>query len=194
MRIRFVALNTGRVLSVRDQAIDTALPSRSTIDQLTDREAKMATLFHAKSVWLFALMIELRKIAGRILESIYIARDGDGRCSTLTFQDVCSITDDLHRQLDRWKGQLDAADIESSREGRLMKIEYYTMLMHLNRPSPAFMIPSQNMVAVCSHASSGALYQWAAILSEFGINAVCRCYRHFHDILMAGLVRLYSDW
>ncbi|KAJ6098368.1 hypothetical protein N7499_002742 [Penicillium canescens] len=191
---RFIALNTGRVLSVRDQAIDTAIPSLSSVDQLTDHEAKTATLFHTRSVWLFVRMIDLRKIAGRILESIYIARDRDGRCSSLTFQEVCSISDDLHRQMDHWKIQLDAADIGSLRAGKLMRIEYCTMLMHLNRPSPAFMVPSQNMVAVCSHASSSALHQWAAMASESGIDSICRCYRHLHDILMAGLVRLYSDW
>ncbi|KAK4862726.1 hypothetical protein LT330_002859 [Penicillium expansum] len=191
---RSIALNTGRVLSVRDQAIDTAIPSFNSLDQLTEQEAKTATLFHAKSVWLFVHMIELRKIAGRILESIYIARDRDGRCSSLTFQELCSISDNLHRQLDNWKSQLDAAEIGSSLESKLMRIEYCIMLMHLNRPSPAFMVPSQIMVAVCSHASSGALRQWAAISNEFGIDAICRCYRQFHDILMAGLVRLYSDW
>lgn len=170
------------------------MPMLSNLDQLTDHEAKIATSFHTKSVWLFVHMIELRKIAGRILESIYIARDQDGRCSSLTFQQVCSISDDLHRHMDQWRTQLDSADIGSLQEGKMMRIEYYTMLMHLNRPSPAFMVPSQNMVAVCSYASSGALHQWAAILCESGIDAVCRCYRHFHDILMAGLVRLYSDW
>jgi hypothetical protein len=96
--------------------------------------------------------------------------------------------------MDHWKSQLDAADIGSLQAGKLMRIEYCTMLMHLNRPSPAFMVPSQNMVAVCSHASSSALHQWAAMASEFGIDSICRCYRHLHDILMAGLVRLYSDW
>ncbi|CAI7653479.1 unnamed protein product [Penicillium viridicatum] len=191
---RSIALNTGRVLSVRDQAIDTPIPSFNSLDQLTEQEAKTATLFHAKSVWLFVHMIELRRIAGRILESIYIARDRDGRCSSLTFQELCSISDDLHRQLDNWKNQLDAAEIGSSRESKLMRIEYCIMLMHLNRPSPAFMVPSQNMVAICSHASSDALKQWAAISNESGIDAICRCYRQFHDILMAGLVRLYSDW
>lgn len=191
---RLIALTTGRVLSVRDQAIDTPIPSFNSLDQLTEQEAKIATLFHAKSVWIFVHMIELRKIAGRILESIYIARDREGRCSSLTFQEVCSISDNLHQQLDHWKNQLDAADIGSSREFKVMRIEYCMMLMHLNRPSPAFMVPSQNMIAVCSHASSSALHQWAAIATESGLGAVCRCHRQFHDILIVGLVRLYSDW
>jgi hypothetical protein len=56
---------------VRDQAIDTPIPSFNSFDQLTEQEMKIATLFHAKSVWIFVHMIELRKIAGRILESIY---------------------------------------------------------------------------------------------------------------------------
>jgi hypothetical protein len=76
----------------------------------------------------------------------------------------------------------------------MLKTEYYILLLHLNRPSPAFMIPSQHMIAVCSHGSSNALHQLAALAAEHGIEAVCRCYRHFHDILMIGLARLYCDW
>ncbi|KAJ0420119.1 fungal-specific transcription factor domain-containing protein [Aspergillus carlsbadensis] len=191
---RFIALSSGRVLSVRDQAIDTPLPSPSNLDQLTGHEAKFAPLFNSKPVLVFTQAIELRQIAGRILESIYIARDQHGRCSSLNFQDLCSISDELHRQLDKWKIRLDSADIPSHREFRMLKIEYYSLLLHLNRPSPAFMIPSQHMIAVCSHASSNALHQLAALAAEDGIDAVCRCYRHFHDILMIGLARLYCDW
>ncbi|KAL3485693.1 fungal-specific transcription factor domain-containing protein [Aspergillus germanicus] len=183
---RFIALSSGRVLSVRDQAIDTPLPSLSSLDQLTSHEAKVASLFHSKSVLVFTQAIGLRQIAGRILESIYIARDQHGRCTSLSFQDLCSISDELHRQLDKWKACLDAAEISSHREYRMLKTEYYFLLLHLNRPSPAFMIPSQHMIAVCSHASSNALQQLAALAAEDGIEAVCRCYRHFHDILMIG--------
>ncbi|KAJ5261078.1 hypothetical protein N7478_011673 [Penicillium angulare] len=68
------------------------------------------------------------------------------------------------------------------------------MLLHLNRPSPSFMIPSQNMVTICSHASSSCLSEWEAIVADHGIMAICRCYRQFHDILMVGLARLYCDW
>ena len=191
---RFVALSTGRVLSVRDQAIDTPLPSHGPLDQLTDYEAKIAPLFHTKSIWIFTHMIELRKIAGQILESIYIARGRDGRCSSLTFHEICAITDELSQRLDQWKTELDTVGIKSSREYKIMKIEYCVMLLHLNRPSPSFMIPSQRMVAICSHAASNALQLWTSIVADVGIDFVCRCYRHFHDILMVGLARLYCDW
>lgn len=190
---RLVALNTGRVLSVRDQAIDIPIPSNNTADALTAQEAKSAVTFNAKSVWVFAHMIELRKIAGRVLESIYIARSQNGR-SSLTFQEICSISNELHQRLDHWKIELDAAEFEPSREYKCMKIEYCILLLHLNRPSPAFMIPSLSMVAISSHAASSCLHQWHALSTEFGIKAICKCYRHFHDILMIGLARLYCDW
>ncbi|KAL3464724.1 fungal-specific transcription factor domain-containing protein [Aspergillus heterothallicus] len=193
---RFIALASGRVLSVRDQAIDTPLPSFfSNLDQLTSYEAKVAPLWHSKSVWISTQVIELHQIAGRILESIYIARDRHGRCNSLSFQDLCSISDELHRQLDKWKAQLDTGEISPhSREYRMLMVEYYLLLLHLNRPSPAFMIPSQHMITVCSQASSKALHHLAALSAEDGIEAVCRCYRQFHDILMIGLARLYCDW
>ncbi|KAL2848518.1 fungal-specific transcription factor domain-containing protein [Aspergillus pseudoustus] len=192
---RFIALASGRVLSVRDQAIDTPLPSFiSSLDQLSSHEAKAAPLFHSKSVWTFTQVIELRQIAGRILESTYIARDQHGRCKSLSFQDLCYSSDELHRQLDKWKAGLDVEEISSYQEYKILKIEYHMLLLHLNRPSPAFMIPSQHMIAVCSHASSNALRHMAELSAEDGIEAVCRCYRHFHDILMIGLARLYCDW
>ncbi|CAI7657740.1 unnamed protein product [Penicillium pancosmium] len=191
---RFVALSTGRVLSVRDQAIDTPIPSFSSLDRLTDDEAKVATIFHSKSVWIFAHVIKIQQIAGRILESIYIARSQNRLCTSLSFQEICSKSDELHQELAQWRAQLDDANIGSSREYEIMKLEYYTMLLHLNRPSPAFMIPSQNMITICSHASSQALHLWAAIVAKDGIEVVCRCYRQFHDILMVGLARLYCDW
>ncbi|OJJ42674.1 hypothetical protein ASPZODRAFT_137056 [Penicilliopsis zonata CBS 506.65] len=193
---RSVALSTGRVLSVRDQAIDAPTPASrpGSLDRLTAHEADAAPLYQAKTVWLFVQMVELRRIAGQVLESIYIARGQDGRCASLTLHEIRSISDGLHRRLDRWKGQLDAAGLGPGREYKLMKIEYCLLLLHLNRPSPTFMIPSQKMVAICSQASSSALKQWAAMAAADGIHAVCRSHCQFHHILMAGLSRLYCDW
>lgn len=191
---RLVALNTGRVLSVRDQAIDMPIPSFRNIDHLTAQEAKVANILHTKSIWIFLHMIELRKISGRILESIYIARKQNGHCSSLSFRELCSISDELHHRLDKWKIELDNSGLQGSREYGIMKIEYCIMLLHLNRPSPSFMIPSHNMISICSHASSSCLHQWANIAAEYGTMSICRCYRHFHDILMVGLARLYCDW
>lgn len=189
-----VALATGRVLSVRDQAVDTPFPSHSSHDRLTDSESEYAPIFHSKSIWIFNHMIELRRMGGRVLESIYIARGPNGRCSSLTFQEICKISDDLHQKLKQWKQKLDNAGLNSSREYRFMVIEYCMVLLHLNRPSPTFMIPSQQMINICSSASSAALNQWAAIEAEDGIMSICRCYRQFHDILITGLVCLYCDW
>ncbi|KAL3471973.1 fungal-specific transcription factor domain-containing protein [Aspergillus californicus] len=191
---RSVALITGRVLSVRDQAIDAPFPSPSVLDHLTIDEAAAATLFHSKSTWPFRHMVELRKIGGRILESIYIARRPNGSCSALTFQQLCTISDEIHQNLYQWKHQLDAAGFKPSREYTEMEIEYGMLLLHLNRPSPTFMIPSQQMVIICANASSGALNGWAKIDADHGISASCRCHRQFHDILIAGLVSLYCKW
>ncbi|KAJ5116942.1 hypothetical protein N7456_001290 [Penicillium angulare] len=179
---------------MRDQAIDTPLPSHSPIDNLSAQETQVASLFQSKSIWLFVHLIELRRMSGRILESIYIARAQNGHCSSMSFRELCTISDELHRKLEKWKVELDSAGLEGSREYRFMKVEYFIMLLHLNRPSPSFMIPSQNMVAICSHASSSCLREWEAIAADHGIMAICRCYRQFHDILMVGLARLYCDW
>ena len=108
---------------MRDHTIDTPIPYFSSLDHLNSHEAKVASLFHSKSVWVLTHVIERRQIGGRILESIYIARDQNGRCISLSFQEVCSISDKLHRKLDKWKTQPDAADMNSAREYKILKID-----------------------------------------------------------------------
>jgi hypothetical protein len=170
------------------------LPSTSTFDNLNPLESAMAPAFHKHKVELVRHMISLRRIGGRILESIYIARGPNGTAMDTTFQQICSTSDKIRQDLDLWGQNLQAMALNPSREYSEMKIEYCLLQLLLYRPSPTFMVPSREMASYCSKAASTAIHHWSVIAAEYGISAVCRCFRHLHDVLLVGLAALYCDW
>ncbi|KAK2029288.1 hypothetical protein LX32DRAFT_589041 [Colletotrichum zoysiae] len=191
---RQVAVITGRVLSVRDHAIDAPKPSLSSLDDLTTAEAQTAPVFNRLSIELFNSLVRLRQIGGRVLESVYIARAPDGRASRTTFQQICSEIEDVQKELEHWEEEMTLLEIRGTREYSEMKVEYGLLLLLMYRPSPTFMIPSSEMVEVCSRSVSSIVHQWLDLELQYGIMAVCRCFRHVHSILMVGLAGLYCDW
>jgi len=191
---RQVATLTGRVLSIRDHAVHAMLPSPASFDNLTPVESSIAPIFHRHNVEIIRHMIPLRRIGGRILESIYIARGPNGTAMDTTFQQICATSDDIRRDLDLWDQQLEAMALEPSREYSEMKIEYCLLQLLLHRPSPTFMVPSRQMASYCSKAATTAMHHWSALLEEYCIAAVCKCFRQLHDIILVGLAALYCDW
>ncbi|OBR09310.1 Branched-chain amino acid [Colletotrichum higginsianum IMI 349063] len=191
---RQVAVITGRVLSVRDHAIDAPKPSISSLDELTAAEAQVTPIVHRLNVKIFNHLVRLRQIGGRILESVYIARAPDGRAARTTFQQICSEIKEVQKELEDWKREMTLLDFKGTREYSEMKVDYGLLLLLMYRPSPTFMIPSREMVETCSRAVSGTVRQWVKLEFHYGITAVCRCFRHVHSILMVGLAGLYCDW
>ncbi|KAH6695451.1 fungal-specific transcription factor domain-containing protein [Plectosphaerella plurivora] len=191
---RHVAVVTGRVLSVRDHCVHALLPTTRSFDALDPSEALAAPVFHRHSVTPFRLMIRLRQIAGRILESVYIGRGPDGKALATSFQQICAASDESRRDLDAWRRDLGEAGLKPSREHAEMKVEHCLLQLLLNRPSPTFMVPSGAMVAACSRAASSAVRQWVRIEASHGVEAVCRSFRQLHSILLVGLAALYCDW
>ncbi|KAM0274317.1 hypothetical protein ACHAQH_007950 [Verticillium albo-atrum] len=163
-------------------------------DALSGAEALAAPIFHKHTVQPFSLMIRLRQISGRILESIYIGRGPDGKALATSFQQICTMSDESRRDLMQWKQNLDEADLKPAREYSEMKIEYCLLQLLLNRPSPTFMVPSSPMIATCSKVAASAIHQWSKIEAQYGISAVYRCFRQLHAILLVGLAALYCDW
>jgi hypothetical protein len=170
------------------------LPSPNSFDNLTPLESFTAPILHKHSIVLFRQMITLRRIGGRILESIYIARGPNGTAMDTTFQQICATSDQIRRDLEVWEQQLEAMALNPSREYSEMKIEYCILQLLLHRPSPTFMVPSRQMASYCSKAASTAISQWSKIMNEYGISAVCRCFRQLHDVILVGLAALYCDW
>lgn len=191
---RHVAVITGRVLSVREHAIDAPDPVPSSNDSLMPVEAADAVVFDKVGVGILRLAVRLRRIGGRILESVYIARGADGRAPLTTFKQICDEFERLRVDLRDWKHALDALDIKDTLEHSRLKIEYCQLLLIMYRPSPTFMIPSQDMVAVCSKAVSSSVRHWRKLQTSYGASGICRCSRQLHSIVMVGLAGLYCDW
>lgn len=191
---RHVAVITGRVLSIREHAIDTPPPCATDADSLTNHEALAAPTYHKLGVRLFIQVINLRRLSGRVLESVYIARGPDGKSPLTTFTQVCEEFNKIQHELEEWKRNFDALGMKGSREHSELKVEYVQLLLIMHRPSPTFMIPSPQMVTICSKAVSSSVRQWSRLQSAYGISAVCRCSRQLHLILMVGLAGLYCDW
>ncbi|KAM5341698.1 hypothetical protein ACJ41O_014729 [Fusarium nematophilum] len=189
-----LATLTGRVLSIRDHAIHALLPIPSSFDTLSQAESSRAPIFHKHTVQPLRHMISLRRIGGRILESIYIARGPDGTAMDTTFQQICATSDQIRRDLEIWEQRLEESGLKPSREYSEMKIEYCLLQLLLHRPSPTFMVPSRQMASYCSKAAASAIHHWSSLESENGISAVCRCFRQLHDILLVGLAAIYCDW
>lgn len=191
---RHVAIITGRVLSIRDHAVHALAPANSSFDALDKAESLAAPTFHKHGVLPLKLRIRLGQISGRILESVYIGRGPDGTAMATSYQQIFAASDESRKELEAWKQELADTDLKPSRAYSELKIEYFLLQLLLNRPSPTFMVPSNDMIAVCSKAASGALRQWAKLESEHGIAAVCRCFRQLHSLLIVGLAALYCDW
>ncbi|KAF4999918.1 hypothetical protein FGRMN_2156 [Fusarium graminum] len=191
---RQVATLTGRVLSIRDHAVHAMLPDTATFDALTPVEISVAPVLHKHNVEIVRHMITLRRIGGRILESIYIARGPSGTAMDTTFQQICATSDQIRRDLELWEQQLEAMSLKPSREYSGMKVEYCLLQLLLHRPSPTFMVPSRQMASYCSKAASTAISQWtkidrlAALYCDWQAMAltqsedeVQRYRRHFND-------------
>ncbi|KAF9773693.1 hypothetical protein IL306_008452 [Fusarium sp. DS 682] len=163
------------------------LPNPVTFDALTPLESSMAPILHKHNVDIIRHMIILRRIGGRILESIYIARGPNGTAMDTTFQQICATSDQIRRDLELWEQQLEAMALKPSREYSEMKIEYCLLQLLLHRPSPTFMVPSRQMASYCSKAASTAISQWSKIEGEQAMalpqagDEAPRPHRHFSD-------------
>ncbi|KAF4969192.1 hypothetical protein FSARC_3568 [Fusarium sarcochroum] len=117
---RQVAGLTGRVLSIRDHAIHALLPNPSTFDSLSTAESSIAPIFHKHTIEVVRHMIVLRRISGRILESIYIARGPNGTAMDTTFQQICATSDQIRRDLELWEQQLESMTLKPSHRRPLL--------------------------------------------------------------------------
>jgi hypothetical protein len=190
---RQIATNTGRVLSIRDHAVQALMPVTMSFDALTESEARAAPIFHKKGVELLNHIIQLRRISGRILESVYIARGQDGQPSLTSFQELAVRFEEIKLELELWKKDI-SPDFEGTREYEELGVDWCLLVLLLCRPSPTFMIPSHQMVSLCSKIVSMAVQHWQKIDHECGISAVCKCFRQFHSMVIVALTALYCDW
>lgn len=191
---RHIAITTGRVLSIRDHAVHALMPSfMTTFDGLQGDESRLCPVLQRNGIEPFNHLLRLRQISGRVLESVYIARDKNRQASFTTFLELCNEIERIQGELEEWKRGIDP-DLKGTPEFSELKLEYCLLVLLINRPSPTFMIPSHQMVSVCSKAVTSAVHHWRIIDAERGISAICRCHRQFHNLVMVTLAAHYCDW
>ncbi|KAH9223588.1 fungal-specific transcription factor domain-containing protein [Leptodontidium sp. 2 PMI_412] len=186
---RSVAVSTGRVLSIRNQAIDAPFPKLVDDDVLIESERIISPTFATKGFSPAIHMFRLRNITGDILESIYIARPRAGHHPSI--QDTVVVADSIRERLARWHSVLDECAVSESRERLEMRLELCLAVILLNRPSPSFPSPMDSAVEACADACQTAIQTWKVLLdrNELGIS-----WKSFHDVFMTGLVWLYCAW
>lgn len=187
--VRSVAVSTGRVLSIRNQAIDAPFPKLVDDDVLIESERNISPTFATKGFSPAIHMFRLRNITGDILESIYIARPRAGHHPSI--QDTVVVADSIRERLARWHSVLDECAVSESRESLEMRLELCLAVILLNRPSPSFPSPMDSAVEACADACQTAIQTWKVLLdrNELGIS-----WKSFHDVFMTGLVWLYCAW
>lgn len=187
LRHRKVAVGLGRTLSIRNQAIDAVFPNHIAEDDILPASGFQDSLLEAHGVHPAVHLIKLWAISGDILESVYIARPA----TSLSPPILQRLVNSLRQRLSHWKVQLDNYSALQSSDYLHMKMQYENVVMMLNRPSPSFPVPDRDMVASCYEAARSAI-QACALLQER--NEMFIDWKTFHDVLMAGLVWLYSCW
>ncbi|RDW85979.1 hypothetical protein BP5796_04304 [Coleophoma crateriformis] len=186
---RMIAVVTGRVLSLRNQAIDARFPRLTRDDALTDMERALSPTFAEKGFLLAIHLFRLRSISGDILESVYVGRRRAGIVPSEA--DLSSMVDGLRQRLTRWYAIVDEIALHGSKESLELRIEFCIQVLLLNRPSPSFPTPSDQAVEICTEASREALECWAALMER---RETVEIWCTFHDVLLVSLVWLYCVW
>lgn len=184
-----VAVSTGRILSIRNHAIDAPYPQITDEDKLTEAEAVISPTLNLKSVMPAVHLFRLRRINGDILESVYIARPKNG--VSLSRHTVGTMAENLSQSLQKWHSELRDYVVPESNEYLELQIEYGLACLLLKRPSPTFPIPTIEAIESCADVSRMVLESWAELEAR---NERIKTWLTFHDMLLTGMTWLYSRW
>lgn len=174
---------------MRNHAIDAPFPQITADDELTEAEAAISPTLHMKSVMPAVHLFRLRRIAGDILESVYVARPKRG--VSLSLNTVRNMAEHLSQSLDRWLVELGESTLANSNEHLELQIEHGLIALLLKRPSPVFPSPTIQAIESCAEISRTVLESWAELDVR---NERTQTWLTFHDMLLTGMTWLYSRW
>jgi Fungal specific transcription factor domain. len=135
----------GRPVALRDEDIDVPLPTAFDIDELPLEElfngTKISRLQYKSP---FLHLIGIRKIAGKVLQSIHCASKPDTRSA----EEKLSIRRELQVELEAWKSDIPKVKIPAPKHNSIpvssfrskvwYEVPYHNALLLLYRPSPMF--------------------------------------------------------
>ena len=129
----------GRPVAFRDDEIDVSLPS-----VLGDGETALVGAQHSGFISPFLHVIAIRKLAGKILQTVYC----NVQNRTLPDEQKLVLRQSLHAELDAWKADIPKVNLSSPNPGEQSsssflwatwyEIPYHNAVLLLYRPSPLF--------------------------------------------------------
>jgi len=135
----------GRPVALRDEDIDVPLPTAFDIDELPlERLFNGTKISRLQYKSPFLHLIGIRKIAGKVFQSIHCASKPDTRSA----EENLSIRRELQHELEAWKADIpnvkmpvpehDSIPVSPFRSKIWYEVPYHNALLLLHRPSPMF--------------------------------------------------------
>lgn len=188
---RSVSCKTGRVVSIRNAAIDASLPRFSEeFDSLTERESAIAVDYNKVKFQPFYLLAKISALAGDIMESIFLTIDDGKPKGSFSIGETHKSYDGLREELDQWLETI--IELYSEKHPTLflkMKLVYCYHSLLLTRPSPQFPKFSAVVSRICLKDSM----EYFRIMNNLASRG-----QHFenwftaHDLIINSLTFLYS--
>lgn len=182
---RWVAIQTGRTLSVKNSGIDAKFPQFSQEhDKLTDEEGRTCKIYPVVQFGPLHSLINLRKLGGDILEIIYALK---------TTPESAETVHSLREQLDIWFDDVIESYIEKTPiVFRKLQYPYYMISLVLSRPSPKVPLPPLEFIHICFTDSSNLIDMLHFVLLN-SEESYCT-YGITQNTINAGVIYLYSSW
>ncbi|OCF54009.1 hypothetical protein L486_08487 [Kwoniella mangroviensis CBS 10435] len=167
---RYIAIMTGRILSIRNEGIDALMP-QTLYETLPDRLlAFLPKSLTAVDYRPFVHLIEQRRLLGDVLETVYITKIVNWARQLLELADPNSVTRDV------------------------LQLAFHQMTLFLHRPSPSFPCPPDQVLNVCMGAARASIRIGARAVEHQLVHQVLPGWQGFSIVFSSGITLLYCSW
>ncbi|ODV59151.1 uncharacterized protein ASCRUDRAFT_77245 [Ascoidea rubescens DSM 1968] len=186
---RFVTVNLGRTLGIKNQSVDCNSPTAKEFDELLSVEQSIAPIYNNIKINAAILMFNLRKIGGDIMESVYIPRP-ESRPS-LGIEIITRVSNDLRTKLSNWLISVEQCIPKDSFTYYDLKVQFHLYSLLLNRPSTSFPAPNEQITKLCWENCLSVIDCWLYLINN---NCLHKTWGLLHDIIMVDFVSLYCSY
>ncbi|WWC72304.1 uncharacterized protein I206_106266 [Kwoniella pini CBS 10737] len=189
---RYIAVTTGRVLSIRNEGID-ALSPQALFETLPDR----LVAFVSNSITTidyrpFLHLLEQRRLLGEVLESVYITRPRMG--PRMSIEDTSARVDTIQSKIVEWARysfQLTEPDTVTH---DILQVAFHQVTLLLHRPSPSFPCPPAQVLNVCMGAARATIRISARAVENQLVEQIIPGWQGFAAVFTCGITLLYCSW
>lgn len=194
---RHVAVITGRVLSLRNEAIDAEWPAERSeplpssiwpVGRLYFRPNQESMLDYRPALH----SVSLQRILGDVLETVYIARPSSR--PSMSMSETSARVHSIQNGLISWASSISEWSKPNSLDADMLNLSFHNATLLLHRPSPSFPLPTPEALAVCLGAARGSIKLFGKIVRDGNGKALYSKGSHFLDLFLNGLTVLYCSW